>query len=157
MASIHITAVRRLSSTLVCGRSRFPKRGMLWLETDGFTLLDNLITLCIMMFTMLALVGLLGAVISANATSKKHTVAMGLVELKLAETRRLGYNGFLSSDLEVTENYFPGANSIAAYPTYKRVTRTKVNTPTAGMQTVTVTVYWDQDKRLVSKSVQMAP
>jgi hypothetical protein len=105
---------------------------------------------------MLALVGLLGAVISANATSKKRTIAMGLIEMKLAETRRQGYR-LLTADETITENYAPGALTIAGYPNYKRVTVTKINSPTFGMQLVTVTVYWDKDKHQVSRMIQIAP
>jgi type II secretory pathway pseudopilin PulG len=138
------------------GLSHCYERAAYWKGTDGFTLLDNVIALAMIMFTMLALVGLLGAVISANATSKKRTVAMGLVEMKLAEIRRQGFR-LLTADETVTENYAPGALNIPAYPNYKRVTSTKINTPTLGMQMVTITVYWDRDKHQVSKMIHIAP
>jgi type II secretory pathway pseudopilin PulG len=130
-----------------------------WLgaQANGFTLIENLLTLSLMMFTMLALVGLLGAVINANATNKKHSVAMALVESKIAEVRRLGYNGALAADTTVTEPYHsPLGSPLELYPNFKRVTFTKVNSPAGGMQTVSVTVYWDQDRRSVSRSTLVA-
>jgi type II secretory pathway pseudopilin PulG len=157
MVSKHITAVRRWPITRLSGPPGFRDRPTLWLGTGGFTLIDNLLTLGLMMVTMLALVGLLGAVISANATNKKHAVAMGLAELKIADTRRLGYNNSLGANQTVTEGYnAAGGTPMAPYPNFKRETVTQVNTPSSGMQTVTVTVYWDQDKRFVRKSIQVA-
>ena len=124
---------------------------------DGFTLLENLLTLSILLFTMLALVGLLGAVISANATNKKHTVALALVEAKIAEIRRLGYNNNLLADTTNVEGYNSAINTpLELYPNFKRVTFIKVNSPVNGMQTITATVYWDQDRRSVSKSTLLA-
>jgi type II secretory pathway pseudopilin PulG len=123
----------------------------------GFTLIENLITLAIMLFTMLALVGLLGTVISANATNKKHAVAVALVESKIAEVRRKGYDTTIAGDTIVTEPYNSGSGTaLELYPIFKRVTFTKVNSPASGMQTVTVTVYWDQDRRSVSKNTLVA-
>jgi type II secretory pathway pseudopilin PulG len=126
---------------------------------DGFTLLDNLITLGIMLFTMMALIGLLGTVITANNTNKKRTIGITLAENKIAEVRRKGYDASLGADTTVancpacTEGYNGG---IPNYPNFKRVTLTKVNNPAAGMQSITVTVYWDLDKKQISKSTQLA-
>ncbi|HEV8539721.1 MAG TPA: hypothetical protein VGQ60_01035 [Nitrospiraceae bacterium] len=125
---------------------RFVRRG----HDGGFTLIDNLVTMVIMMFTMLALVSLLGAVINANATNKKRTTAITLAENKIAEVRRKGYDS--TTPASVTEAY----NTITGYPAFKRVTATQTGVPAAGMQTVTVTVYWDSDRKQTSKSTQVA-
>jgi crotonobetainyl-CoA:carnitine CoA-transferase CaiB-like acyl-CoA transferase len=106
---------------------------------------------------MLALIGLLGAVIRANTTNKKHTVDLALLEAKIAEIRRQGYNNALTANALNTEGYNAAATTpMELYPNFKRVTMVNINTPTTGMQTVTVTVYWDQDRRSVSKSTQLA-
>jgi type II secretory pathway pseudopilin PulG len=159
----------RFQVTTQHGQTRIPSRwsapaqaghaglGLLSGPAGGFTLIENLLTLSMMMFTMLALVGLLGAVINANATNKKHTIAMALVESKIAEVRRLGYNSAITADTTVTEPYNSGSGTaLELYPIFKRVTFTKVETPASGMQTVTVTVYWDQDRRSVSKNTLVA-
>jgi type II secretory pathway pseudopilin PulG len=125
---------------------RFVCRG----NDGGFTLLDNLITLSIMMFTMMALIGLLGAVINANATNKKRTTAITLAENKIAEVRRKGYDSTVPAT--VTEAY----NTITGYPAYKRVTVTQTGVPATGMQTITVTVYWHADTKQARKSTQVA-
>jgi prepilin-type N-terminal cleavage/methylation domain-containing protein len=124
------------------------------LTTGGFTLIENLITLAIMSFVMLALVGLLGAVIAANATNKKHVVAVALAEGKIAEVRRKGYDSTLTvNPTVVSEPYNSAVNTpMNPYPNFRRDTSTQLDTPMAGMQTVTVTVYWDQDRHWVVKT-----
>ena len=121
---------------------------------DGFTLIDNILTLGIMMFTMMALVGLLGTVISANNGNKKRTTGITLAENKIAEVRRNGYDSTvpLNTTVTVTEDY----NTMTGYPNFKRVTATQDGVPSAGMQTITVTVSWDNDKKSFVKSTQVA-
>lgn len=119
---------------------------------NGFTLLDNLISLSILSVVMLGLVGLATIVITGNATSKSRTVALTLAQDKIEDTRRSGYNYTLTANTTVTEPY----NSIIGYPLFQRVTVTQVNTPGIGMQTVTVTVYWDSDAHSVTLSMLLA-
>ncbi len=119
---------------------------------NGFTLLDNLISLSILSFVLLGLVGLATIVITGNATSKSRTVALTLAQDKIEDTRRSGYNYTLTANTTVTEPY----NSIIGYPLFQRVTVTQVNTPGIGMQTVTVTVYWDSDAHSVALSMLLA-
>ncbi len=119
---------------------------------NGFTLLDNLISLSILSVVMLGLVGLATIVITGNATSKSRTVALTLAQDKIEDTRRSGYNYLLTANTTVTEPY----NSIIGYPLFKRVTVTQVNTPGIGMQTMTVTVYWDSDAHSVTLSMLLA-
>lgn len=119
---------------------------------NGFTLLDNLISLSILSVVMLGLVGLATIVITGNATSKSRTVALTLAQDKIEDTRRSGYNYTLTANTTVTEPY----NSISGYPLFKRVTVTQVNTPGVGMQTVTVTVYSDSDAHSVALSMLLA-
>ena len=121
-------------------------------NNGGFTLVDNLVTLGIMLFTMMALLGLLGSVISANATNKNRTTAITLAENKIAEVRRKGYDTAVVVDTTVTENY----NTIAGYPAFRRETFTDVAAPMAGMQTVRVTVRWNSNKKSVVRSTQVA-
>jgi len=119
---------------------------------NGFTLLDNLISLSILSVVMLGLVGLATIVITGNATSKSRTVALTLAQDKIEDTRRSGYNYTLTANTTVTEPY----NSIIGYPLFQRVTVTQVNTPGIGMQTMTVTVYWDSDAHSVTLSMLLA-
>ncbi len=119
---------------------------------NGFTLLDNLISLSILSVVLLGLVGLATIVITGNTTSKSRTVALTLAQDKIEDTRRSGYNYTLTANTTVTEPY----NSIIGYPLFQRVTVTQVNTPGIGMQTVTVTVYWDSDAHSITLSMLLA-
>ena len=66
--------------------------------------------------------------------------------------RRLGYSGTPSTDTTTEENY----NSIPDYPFYKRVSFIDVNSPSAGMKTITVTVYWNSDAGSVALQTILA-
>jgi len=91
-------------------------------------------------------IGLLGmasltvGIINANKFSKELTTATTLAQEKMEDVRRKGYSGMpdpTKSNPEL-EDY----NSITGYPQYKRVTLTAVDSPAAGMKTITITVYW---------------
>ncbi len=120
---------------------------------QGFSLVENLLALAVLMFVLLGLVGLASTIISSNASTKKRVTAITLAQDKIEDIRRAGYNPALIANTTVTENY----KAISAYPLFKRVTLTQVNTPAAGMQTVTVTVYWDSDVRKVTLITLLAP
>ena len=118
----------------------------------GFTLLDNLLALVILSVVLLGLVGLATTVITGNAISKSRTVGLTLVQEKIEDTRRSGYNYALPGNQTVAEPY----GSINVYPLFRRVTVTQVNTPGLGMQTVTVTVYWSEDAHSATLSTLLA-
>lgn len=118
----------------------------------GFTLLDNLLALVILSVVLLGLVGLATTVITGNAISKSRTVGLTLVQDKIEDTRRAGYNYALMADQIETEEY----GSMSEYPRFRRVTLTQVQQPGIGMQTVTVTVYWSGDAHSVSMSTLLA-
>ena len=118
----------------------------------GFTLLDNLLALVILSVVLLGLVGLATTVITGNAISKSRTVGLTLVQDKIEDTRRSGYNYALTANQTVAEPY----GSMIGYPFFRRVAVTEVNTPGLGMQTVTVTVYWGQDAHSVTLSTLLA-
>jgi type IV pilus modification protein PilV len=113
-------------------------------NADGFTLTEVLIAVVVLS------VGLLGAaqislgVISSNGFSKRLTVATTLAQDRLEEIQRRGYAN--ANGLAGTETY----GAIADYSAYKRVTTITANTPTAGMLTATVTVWWSSDAKSVT-------
>jgi type IV pilus assembly protein PilV len=118
----------------------------------GFTLLDNLLALVILSVVLLGLVGLATTVINGNAISKSRTVGLTLVQDKIEDVRRSGYNYALAANQTVAEPY----GFINEYPFFRRVTVTEVNTPGLGMQTVTVTVYWGNDAHSATVSTLLA-
>jgi type IV pilus assembly protein PilV len=107
----------------------------------GFTLLEILVALSILSIGLLGMAGLTTSIIHGNTLSKKVTTATTLGQDRMEHFRRLGYSGTPSTDTTTEENY----NSIPDYPFYKRVSFIDVNSPSAGMKTITVTVYWNSD------------
>jgi Tfp pilus assembly protein PilV len=118
----------------------------------GFTLLSQLFAVSILTVLVIAMVALGAVVTAANMVTKHRTTSFTLAQNKIEDIRRIGYDYALAATTTVTEPY----GSISGYPAYKRATKTVVNSPAAGMQTVTVTVSWNSDTRSFSLSTILA-
>lgn len=129
-----------------CGR-----KGAGWQGQQGFSLLENLLALAILTFVLLALVALASTIITSKAITKKRVTALTLAQDKIEDVRRSGYDATLLTNKTTTETI-----TLSGLPPFKRVTVTQVNTPALGMQTVTVTVFWDSDARQVELSTLLA-
>jgi hypothetical protein len=92
-------------------------------------------------------------IMAGNDHSKQSTTATILAQDKMEEVRRLGYSGIPSTDTTTTENY----NAISGYPLFKRQTAIAVDSPSAGMKTIAVTVYWNSDARSTELKTTLAP
>jgi Tfp pilus assembly protein PilV len=108
-------------------------------------MIEILVGSIILTIGMLGMAGLTTTVIQGNLFSNKVTTATTLSQDKLEDIRRQGYNSTLTVNTTTTEDY----NSISGFEIYKRVTVIAVNSPAAGMQTVTVTVFWNSDTQSV--------
>jgi len=113
----------------------------------GFTLIEVMIAIFILVAALLGVAGLTAGIINGNSHSDRLTTATVLAQEKMEDIRRLGYAGTAASDTTTTENY----NTISSHPLYRRVTFLDAASPGANMKTATVTVYWDSD----GKSVQL--
>lgn len=121
-------------------------------QMGGFSLLELLIALSILSIVLLALVGLAATAIQGNAFSQRLTTATTLAKDKLEGLQLAGYNGSITGTTTETETY----STIANFPLFKRETVIQANTPAAGMQTITVTVFWDNDEHSTSATVLLA-
>jgi len=121
-------------------------------NNKGFTLLEILVAILVLSIGLLGMAALTGGIIHNNKFSKELTTATILAQDQMEEIRRLGYSGTPSTDTDATEDY----NSITNYPSYKRVTSTRVNNPAAGMKKATVTVCWDSDSHSVALQTILA-
>lgn len=118
----------------------------------GFTILSQLFALSILTVVVLGLASLATMIVAWNASSKQKTAAFTMAQDAIEDMRRAGYNYTLSQNTTVTDGY----GSISGYSMYKRITLTQVNTPGTGIQTVTVTVYWQSDTQSVALSTLLA-
>ncbi len=118
----------------------------------GFTLLEILVALTVLSIGLLGMAGLTTTIIHGNSLSNNVTTATTLGQDRMEHFRRLGYSTTPVTDTTTTEDY----NSIANYPSYKRVSFIDVNSPSAGMKTITVTVYWNSDAGSVALKTILA-
>ena len=114
------------------------------IKTDnnkGFTLIEVLVAMVILLIGLLGTAALITGIINGNKVSNRISTATTCAQDKMEEIRGLGYSGMPASDTTTTEDY----TSLEDYSLYKRVAFTDVVNPAAGMKTVTVTVCWDSD------------
>ncbi len=109
----------------------------------GFSILEVLFAVSILLIGLLGMIFLVTTVISNNKFINRMTTATILLQDKVEELQLVGYNGLASVDKTYTEDY----NSILHHPQFKRVTSIKVDYPESRMKMITVTVYWDSNKR----------
>ncbi|HEX9880452.1 MAG TPA: prepilin-type N-terminal cleavage/methylation domain-containing protein [Candidatus Binatia bacterium] len=112
----------------------------------GFTLLEILVAVTLLAVALLGMAGLTAALVQGNDFSSRVTTASTLAQDKMEQVTKLGYGNTAAVDTTVTEGY----NTIPNFPYYKRVTFTDVDSPSAGMKTVTVTVFWAGDTHSVA-------
>jgi len=119
----------------------------------GLTLLEAVIAMGLFFVAVLALSGLAVTASKGAAASKHLTIATTLAQDKLERVRRAGYNAGLTVPIEATEAYA----TLPDFPLYKRVVSIQPSQPVPGLQTVTVTVWWADDRRSTSVSTILSP
>ncbi len=112
----------------------------------GFTLLEILVAVTLLVVGLLGMAGLTAALVRGSDFSSRVTMASTLAQDKMEDLTKLGYGNTAVTDTTITEDY----NTIPNYSYYKRVTSTDVDSPAAGMKTVTVTVFWAGDLHSVA-------
>lgn len=104
----------------------------------GFSLIELLVAMLVLSTGLLGLGRLTVGVMEGNRAGRHHGVAT-----LLAQDRIEGLKGPGGGGAGSTEDY----GTIPGFPSYKRVTDVRPDTPEAGLSTVTVTVYWSRDAR----------
>ncbi len=119
---------------------------------QGFTLVEVVMAMGLVFLALLALSGLATVSWKGAATGKHLTTATVLSQEKIEELKLIGYNPSLVGRIEFDEPY----ESLPDYPLYRRVASIDPNQPMVGLQTVTVTVSWAEDRHTVSLTTILA-
>lgn len=115
------------------------------LNKKGFTLVEVLFALSVLLIGVLGMTFLITTVISSNRFINRMTTALMLSQDKIEDIQREGYDKISSTDIDIMEDY----NSIPNYEKFKRITAIDVDHPLNGMKTVTVIVFWDTNSKYV--------
>ena len=118
----------------------------------GLTLVEVIIAMGLVFVALLALSGLATVSWKGAATGKHLSTATFLAQEKIEQLTLIGYNPTILSPIETDEPY----ETQPDFPLYKRVATISPNTPTVGLQTITVTVSWAEDRHSVSLSTIVA-
>jgi type II secretion system protein I len=120
-------------------------------KTNGFTLIEVLVTMVILTIGLLGVTGLTAGVMKGNGFSKNMTTATMVAKQRLENVQRLGYSG-------TTTTNFPSDNENVSMggAIFVRQTSISENTPAANMKTVSVTVSWNSGQSSVALNTIIA-
>jgi prepilin-type N-terminal cleavage/methylation domain-containing protein len=116
----------------------------------GFSLIEMLIALVVLSIALLGMSRASVSMITVHTENERLARASALLQDRMETLKHSGYSGVAT--VSSTEAY----GTISQYSTYKRVTTVAVDTPAANMKTVTVTIYWQNDRHTLSASTILA-
>ncbi len=108
---------------------------------SGLSLVEVLLATVILSVGLLGTAALLAGTLRANNASKNISVSTMLAQDRIESLRTLGYSEIGESDTTTTEDY----GSIGGFPHHRRVTSILVDSPTSGMKTTMVEVFWSPE------------
>ncbi len=126
----------------------------------GFTLIEVLIAIVVLSIGMLGTSRITVSTVSVHTANERLAKASALLQDSMERIKESGYGGANSGT--VTDNYGSMSsyntygNTTFNYSIYKRVTSVAANTPATNMKTVTVTVFWQNDRQALSASTIVA-
>lgn len=110
-------------------------------NSKGVSLLEVLVALALISIVLLSFSSLSTVAFKGIVGSKKLTIGSVLAQEKMESVVLAGYDATLRSPKEVQESY----GAIPNFPRFQRTVRRWPHSPDQGMQTVTVTVSWDNN------------
>jgi type IV pilus assembly protein PilV len=134
--------------------TRCQKRAWCWKKVaqgqGGFTLIEVLITMLILIAGLLGTAGLTTGIIRGNFFSKNITSATVIAQTHLEAVQNKGYTNATSTNFPATST----AVSMGGV-TFNRTTTITDNSPTTNTKTISVTVIWNEaDNAARSVSLQ---
>ena len=115
------------------------------LDDRGLTLLEVLVSMALLSVALLGFAGFSTVAIQSAGMSKKMTTAVALAQEKMEEVRLKGYRRHLITSASATEPY----GTIPHAPLHARTVVIHPNRPIPGLQTVKVTILWDNDAHAI--------
>lgn|SRR5512134_2081818 len=109
------------------------------LTESGFTLIEVLVTMLILVFGLLGTAGLTTGIMRGNFYAKNVTSATAIAESQLEAVQREGYPN-------VTTTKFPSSPQAVSMGgvNFNRTTIIDLDAPALNMKTITVTVSWTE-------------
>ncbi len=104
-------------------------------ENNGFTMVEVLISILIILIAIFAVMGLVLIIIKGNLQSKRSTVATTIAQEKLEDIIRKGHD-----HADLTANSTGATNT--AYKTFNWYIDVQDDTPATNTKTVAVEVWW---------------
>lgn len=105
---------------------------------QGFTLIEVLVTMLILVFGLLGTAGLTTGIIRGNFYAKNVTSATAIAESELEKVQRVGY-------ASVTSTQFPSPQTVSmGGVSFTKTTIIDNDTPATNMKRVRVTISWTE-------------
>jgi type IV pilus assembly protein PilV len=118
------------------GKAEGKPSGGMFHDRRGFTLIEVMVAVALLVIGILGLIATATSVIQGNAISRQMTTATTLAEERMEILKRLSYT---AADLTAGSHSDPG-NPLSSI--YTRTWTVTDNSPAANMKTVQVTVSW---------------
>jgi type IV pilus assembly protein PilV len=125
----------------------------------GFTLIEVLVALVVLSIGMLGMSRITVSTVSVHTSNERLARASALLQDSMERIKRTGYgsaNAGTVTDAYGLMSSYNENGTTSNYGIYKRVTSIAADTPATNMKTVTVTVFWQNDRQALSASTILA-
>jgi type IV pilus assembly protein PilV len=113
-------------------------------NNSGFTLMEVLVAMLILTVGLLGMAALITGIINSNKLSNRISTATVLAQDKMEDIKRIGYSNAVSETK---------ASMSSPYDNYEREVTVTPNSPSSGMKTVNVIVYWESSKSVSLQTI----
>jgi len=113
-------------------------------NSNGFTLIEVLVAMVILSVGLLGTAALITGIINSNKLSNRISTATVLAQDKMEYIKSVGYSNVVSETR---------ASMPSPYDKYERDVTVTSNSPSSGMKTVNVTVYWESSKSVSLQTI----
>ncbi|MBI5376873.1 MAG: prepilin-type N-terminal cleavage/methylation domain-containing protein [Candidatus Schekmanbacteria bacterium] len=125
-------------------------------DDRGFTLIEVMVAVSLMTVGILSFLMLSSVLIKSQSSSYMQSVALYLAQEKIDQTMNLPFTSLVTSTTNETNSQIATAHPeiIGVKSAFTRTTSILVDSPSAGLKSITVTVSW-KDSNRISHSVSL--